>query len=107
VRDGVRCWNSTSACARSAAVRRSQLGFEEDILHPGAVEVGLQPVVLLVHVAQQNVVLQEPERPAAHTFKHARERRYGRYRPHPDHAHVLIVAHLDRHQHELRKNHQQ
>jgi hypothetical protein len=92
---------------RLGAIGGGDLGLEELVFHFQAVEIGLQAAVIRARIVHQDIVLEEAGGPAADRLQHARQRRDGGDGPHAHHAHVLIVAHLHRDQHELRENDQQ
>ena len=89
------------------AIGGRDLGFQELVLHLQAVELGLQAAVVRARIVHQNVVSEKARGPASDRLQHARQRRDGGYRPDAHHAHILVVAHLHRDQHQLRENHQQ
>src|ERR1022692_4040417 len=63
--------------------------------------------MILARIVHQNIVAEEARGPAADRLQHPRQGRDSGDGPYADHAHVLIVAHLHRDQHELREDDQQ
>src|ERR1019366_3614769 len=106
-RDGPRLRALLERYQGFGAIGGRDLALEELVFHFQAVELGLQAAVILARIVHQNIVAEEARGPAADRLQHPRQGRDSGDGPYADHAHVLIVAHLHRDQHELREDDQQ
>lgn len=89
------------------AVGGGDLGFEKLVLHLEPVDLALQALIIGARVMHQDIVREESHGAATDGLQHARQGCNRGDGPNTHHAHILIVAHLHRDQHQLRKDHQQ
>ena len=87
-----------------AALGRIELGAENLVLELDAVEIGLQALVLLAHVHQDEIILEEIDGAAAAAFEQPRQRRHRADRPDADQADFLVALDLVGQQHQLDEN---